>query len=50
MEPMPLSGHTRVMIYLSAAVSIYDEPDTPAFRSRVARSGLIPPTYLDRSL
>ena len=50
MEPMPLSNHTRVLIYLSATLSIFDEPDTPSFRSHTSRGGLIPPTFLDRSM
>ena len=49
-EPMAQTGQTRVLVYLTATLTVYET--LPCFRSaeKVHGGGLLPPTYLDKSL
>ena len=49
-EPMCMSGHTRVMIFMGMALTTYDV--TPGYRSvrHNQLRGLAVPAFLDRSL
>ena len=49
-EPMCMSGHTRVMIFMGVALTTYDV--TPGYRSARHNQlrGLAVPAFLDRSL